>query len=67
MKTENISLTMEVPEIVLVAKGLPIHADVMSTPGAKTASGAPKLENDAMTLLESTAPTVIAVGTRAGE
>ena len=60
-------LTMDVPESVLVAEGSPIHADTIWTPGAKTVMVAPKLENDAMTLLSSMAPTVIATGTRAGE
>jgi Ni,Fe-hydrogenase III small subunit len=58
---------MEVPDFDIVATGLPIHADMMLTPGAKTATTDPKLENGAMTLLESTAPTAIAVGTCAGE
>lgn len=58
---------MLVPEMVLVAVVLPIHAERISTPGLKTSTRLPKLENDARASLESIAPTVMALGSEAGE
>jgi hypothetical protein len=53
--------------MVFVAVALPIHADVMFTPGALMSTQLPRLENDAKPSLISVAPTVIAVGALAGE
>ena len=58
---------MEVPEMVLVELVLPIHADLMLTPGAKMSRAGPKLEKLALASLLSEAPTVKAVGSEAGE
>src|SRR5262245_21003310 len=60
-------VAMEVPLSTAVAVSDVIHADVMFTPGANRSRQVPKLENDARTSVMSDAPSVIAVGTRAGE
>src|SRR5690606_37808787 len=58
---------MEVPLMVLVAELLLNHAEVIDGPGPNTSRQVPKLENEARWSLIVVAPTVIAVGTRAGE
>lgn len=60
------------PSIVLVAVLLPIHADVMSVPGANQSRQVPQFEPCPNSQIErasvsSVAPTVIASGARAGE
>ena len=55
------------PLIVLVAVVEVCQADVMLLPGAKMSRQVPKLEYDARTSVLVVAPTVRAVGTRAGE
>ena len=51
-----------------VAELLAIPADRVLTPGANRSTQVPKLEKEArVSLLGSTAPTVIASGARAGE
>src|SRR5437879_8041188 len=58
----------EVPEKMLVAVSLALPAERMLTPGAKRSRQVPKFEKPArVSLAGSTAPTVIAAGTRAGE
>ena len=57
---------MDVPEIVLVAVVLPIHALVTSRPGANISTTAPKLEKEARASAIVEAPMVLAVGTREG-
>ena len=56
---------MEVPEMVLVFPSFQV--EVMSTPGANTSTGAPKLEKSAIVSSKVDAPTVMASLTRAGE
>ena len=58
---------IEVPCHVRNAVGVPIKADVMDVPGAKTSRHRPQLENDARASLGVDAPTVIAAGADAGE
>jgi hypothetical protein len=58
---------IEVPLIVFVAVLLVCQADVMLEPGAKMSRHVPKLENDERASLLVVEPTVLAVGTRAGE
>src|SRR5437764_648479 len=58
---------MDVPLIVFVAVVLPIHADVMPTPGALKSTHVPKLENDAKASLIVVAPTVSALGALLGD
>src|SRR5215208_6009350 len=60
-------VAIDVPEIVLVAVSLVLHADVMLLPGAKMSRQVPKFENEARASEIVVAPTVIALGTRAGE
>ena len=60
-------VAIDVPEIVLVAISLVFHDDVMLEPGAKTSTHVPKLENDERASVLVVDPTVIALGTRAGE
>src|SRR5688572_7416728 len=61
---------MDVPLMVLVAAVLPIQAEVMFWPGAKTSTQAPKFENAARTSRPAVivvAATVVAVGVEAGD
>ena len=58
---------IDVPEIVLVAVSLVLHADVMLLPGAKMSTHVPKLENEERASLIVVEPTVMALGARAGE
>ena len=60
-------VAIDVPEIVLVSVSLPFHADGMSLPGANRSRHVPKFENDDRASVFEVAPTVIALGTRAGE
>src|ERR1700694_3205841 len=60
-------VAIDVPLIVFVADALPIHADLMFTPGALMSTQLPRLENDAKPSLMAGAPTVIACGALAGE
>jgi hypothetical protein len=60
-------VAIEVPEIVLVAVSLVLHADVMLLPGAKRSRQVPKLENEERASLVVVDPTVIAFATRAGD
>ena len=53
--------------MVFVALSLPIHADVMSTPGAKKSTAMPKFEKGALVSALSMAPMVSASLTRAGD
>ena len=55
------------PLIVLVAVSLVYQAEVMLWPGAKMSRQVPKFEKLARASVLVVAPTVIAVGTRAGE
>ena len=54
------------PEIERTAESLPIHALMMSFPGANTSTAGPKLENEARASSIVVAPTVMAEGARAG-
>lgn len=65
---------IEVPEIVLVVVGEPIHAAVMRSPGAMISTQLPQFEKYARSsrftpflLATVVAPTVIALGSEAGE
>ena len=58
---------MEVPRIVAVAVGFPIHADLINDPGAKMSTHVPKLENADRQSLLVEAPTVMAAVAPAGE
>ena len=60
-------VAIDVPEIVLVAVSLVLHADVMLLPGAKMSRQVPKFENEERASVVVVEPTVIAFGTRAGE
>jgi len=59
--------TIDVPEMLLVAVLLSIHALMIFCPGAKTSTTAPKLEKDARASAIVVAPTVFALGARAGD
>lgn len=59
--------TIEVPEMLLVAVLLVIHALMMFCPGAKMSTTEPKLEKDARVSAIVVAPTVLALGARAGD
>ena len=58
---------IDVPEIVLVAVSLVLHADVMLLPGAKMSTQVPKFENEERASVVVVEPTVIALAARAGE
>jgi hypothetical protein len=58
---------MDVPFHVAVAVSLVFNAEVMLLPGAKMSTQAPKLEKDERASALVVAPTVIAVGSLAGE
>ena len=58
---------IDVPEIAAVAVLLPIHDEVMPTPGAIMSTHLPRLLKLANASLISLAATVIAAGTRAGD
>ena len=58
---------IDVPEIVLVAVSLVLHADVILLPGAKMSRQVPKFENEERASLVVVDPTVIALATRAGD
>ena len=60
-------VAIEVPEIVFVAVSLVFHDDVMLLPGAKMSTQVPKFENDERASVVVVEPTVIALGSRAGE
>src|SRR4051812_29747505 len=63
-------VAIDVPEMTLVADGLPIHADLMLTPGANRSTQEPQFENHARTSLlpvNVVAATVSAVGADEGE
>src|SRR5690349_2571072 len=60
-------VAIDVPEIVFVAVSLVFHDEVMLLPGAKMSRHVPKFENEARASLIVVAPTVIALGTSAGE
>ncbi len=60
-------VAMDVPLMVLVAVLLPIHAEVMFTPGARILTHDPKFEKEAQPSLMVVAPVVIAVGVLDGD
>jgi len=60
-------VAIEVPEIVFVAVSLVFQDEVMLEPGAKTSTHVPKFENDERASVLVVDPTVIALGSRAGE
>ena len=60
-------VAIEVPLIVLVAVSEVFHAEVIEEPGANRSRHVPKLENDDRASLLVVEPSVIALGTRAGE
>ena len=60
-------VAMEVPEIVTVAVGEVHHAEVIDCPGAKMSTHGPQFENDARMSFDAVAPTVMAVGSLAGD
>ena len=60
-------VAIEVPEIVFVAVSLVFHDEVMLEPGAKISTHVPKFENDERASVVVVDPTVIALGSRAGE
>jgi hypothetical protein len=60
-------LAMDVPEIVLMALLLVIHADVIELPGAKISTTEPKLEKEERASVEVVEPTVMASAVLAGE
>jgi len=59
--------TIDVPEMLLVAVVLPIHELMIFCPGAKMSTTEPKLEKDARVSAIVVAPTVFALGARAGD
>ena len=60
-------VAIDVPEIVFVAVSLVFHDEVMLLPGAKMSTQVPKFENDERASVVVVEPTVIALGSRAGE
>ena len=60
-------VAIEVPEIVFVAVSLVFQDEVMLEPGAKMSTHVPKLEKDERASVIVVDPTVIALGSRAGE
>ena len=60
-------VAIDVPEIVFVAVSLVFHDDVMLLPGAKMSTQVPKFENDERASVIVVEPTVIALGSRAGD
>ena len=60
-------VAIDVPEIVLVAVSLVLHADVILLPGAKMSTQVPKFENEERASLVVVDPTVIALAARAGD
>ena len=60
-------VAIEVPEIVFVAVSLVFQDEVMLEPGAKISTHVPKLEKDERASVIVVDPTVIALGSRAGE
>jgi hypothetical protein len=60
-------VAIEVPLIVFVAVSPEPHAEVMFTPGANTSTQVPMFAHDAFVSVESTALTVSAPATLAGE
>jgi hypothetical protein len=58
---------IDVPEMVLIAVFLPIHADVIFTPGAIMSTHGPVLLKEARVSALVLAATVMAAGTREGE
>lgn len=60
-------LTIDVPDILLVAVVLPIQALMIFDPGAKMSTQDPKFDQEARPSKMVVAPTVITAGARAGE
>ena len=60
-------VAIDVPLMVFVAVLLPIHADVMPTPGALMCTQLPKFEKNANRSEMSVAPTVMPFGTLDGD
>jgi hypothetical protein len=60
-------VAIDVPLIVFVAVSLVFQAEVIDEPGAKRSRQVPMLENDDRASVIVVEPTVIALGTRAGE
>src|SRR5690606_4881493 len=60
-------VAMDVPEIVLAASSPSIQAEVISWPGARMSTQSPQLDHGGGTSSESVAPTVIVLGSEAGE
>ena len=60
-------VAIDVPLMVLVAVSLVFQSDVMPDPGANRSTQVPKLEYDARASVDVVAPTVIALGARAGD
>ena len=60
-------VAIDVPEIVLVAVSLVFHDEVILLPGAKMSRQVPKFENEERASVVVVEPTVIALGTSAGE
>jgi len=60
-------VAMDVPEMVFVAVSLVFHDEVMLLPGAKISTQVPKFEKDERASVVVVEPTVIALGSRAGE
>ena len=58
---------IDVPDSERIAVDEVRHADTMLTPGANRSTHVPKFENDARMSVLPVAPTVIAVGSDAGE
>ena len=58
---------MDVPDLVEVALGLVIAAEMMCTPGAMMSTQEPLLEKPATASVESVAPTVMADASLDGE
>jgi hypothetical protein len=66
-KLGSMKRTMEVPEMLLVDVVLVIHELMTFCPGAKMSTTEPKLEKDARASAIVVAPTVFALGARAGD
>lgn len=65
--TLSCTLTIDVPDILLVAVVLPIQALMTFDPGAKMSTQDPKFDQEARLSRIVAAPTVITAGARAGE
>jgi hypothetical protein len=60
-------VAIDVPLMVLVAVSLVFQSEVMPEPGANRSTQVPKFEYEARASVEVVAPTVIALGARAGD